>query len=93
MQELNVLQRLDLAKSKVSYIPSQDSIYPFCGSLVCIPLIVGEEANDCLGVLCFDSYNQAIFDTPLVQHGLRLVARRISMLLLIHGKVKKEVFG
>ena len=76
---------------KASYIPSRDSVYPFSGSLICIPILVGEEANDCLGVLCVDSYNLATFETLMVQHALHLVTRRISMLLLMSEKVKEEV--
>lgn len=99
LQEVSVLQRLNQAKSKnpsrfnIRAIVWSTLLLIISGIVVCMPLLVGEEADDCLGVLCFDSYNQTNFDTSVVQNGLRLLARRISLLLLMHEKFKKEVFS
>jgi GAF domain len=52
-------------------------------SVVAVPIINNNEAEQCLGVLCLDSADEQAFDTKKVQDGLRSVADRVSAILLI----------
>lgn len=82
-----------LRSDEVSYIPSLHSKPPFCGSLIGVPITTGEGTSDCLGVLCFDSYNSTAFDTPIVRDILVIVASRVAEVLvsLAKEKTRKEV--
>ena len=75
-----------------SYIPSRNSIAPFCGSLICIPIISEENNDRCLGVLCFDSYDRAAFNAPIIRDILLLLARHAALVLSINEKCLKDVF-
>jgi hypothetical protein len=59
-----------------SYRPSPNNSPPFEGSLICIPII--GTSNDCLGVVCFDSYSQKEFDTLNTRKTLQILARHIA---------------
>jgi len=76
---------------QASYVPSQDSILPFRGSLICVPVTSGESSSECLGVLCFDSYNTFAFDSPVVRDVLLLLAKYIFIALLMRKKIVEEV--
>jgi hypothetical protein len=58
--------------------------YPPYRSFVSVPIVVGEEAADCLGVVCFDSENLAVFDPPEIQYLLLKLGNRIAAGLLIY---------
>jgi hypothetical protein len=62
--------------------------YPPYRSLVSVPLIVGENASDCLGVMCFDSENATAFDSSEVQAMLLKLGARIAAVLLIYQQLK-----
>ncbi len=82
-----------LRSDEASYIPSPHSKPSFCGSLIGVPVTTGEETGDCLGVLCFDSYNSTAFDAPIVRDILMIVATRIAEVLisLMREKTRKEI--
>jgi GAF domain len=52
-------------------------------SMVAVPIINNNNAQQCLGVLCLDSTDEQAFDTKRVQDGLRAVTDRVSAILLI----------
>jgi hypothetical protein len=58
--------------------------YPPYRSFVSVPIVVGEETTDCLGVVCFDSENLAAFDPPEIQYLLLKLGNRIAAGLLIY---------
>lgn len=62
--------------------------YPPYRSLVSVPLIIGENPTDCLGVMCFDSENATVFDPPEVQAMLLKLGARIASVLLIYQQLK-----
>ena len=62
--------------------------YPPYRSLVSVPLIIGENAADCLGVMCFDSENPAVFDASEVQAMLLKLGACIASVLLIYQQLK-----
>ncbi len=73
-----------------SYIPSYNSTSPFCGSLMCIPIIFEKDIDRCLGVLCFDSYNRSAFDTPILRDTLLLLTRHVALVLSINEERLKD---
>ncbi len=62
--------------------------YPPYRSLVSVPLIIGENPTDCLGVMCFDSENATVFDSSDIQAMLLKLGACIASVLLIYQQLK-----
>lgn len=71
--------KLDFFDANRPYLPYR--------SFVSVPIVVGEGASSCLGVVCFDSENSAAFDPPQIQDLLLKFGRRIASALLIYRQL------
>ena len=78
----------------------QNNNHPSYFSYICIP-IVGSSSIDgerftnagCLGVICFDSTNEMVFDSPVIQQILQTFGKRTASALSIYMKLQESRNG
>lgn len=71
------------------FFDDESSRLPY-GALVCVPILLDKKKPDCLGVVCFDSKNPALFDPPEVQTMLELLSIRVAVAIEIFQRLQKS---